>query len=783
MGWRHGSPRQKALFAALCLIYATGVYIDASDKFARVGAPDVGWMIERGTVAPTRRDASEAGLRGGGRPLSINGVAFDSAAAGVGHPPSTQTALGEHNTLRFRSAAGDVREITIPVQIWRWEDAVFTEGATALIGLMLFLVGAGTFLLRPFEATSWALLSFASIAGSMLMVSLVPLSSDQRIDFAAVYFFAILAAMPAVTLHAALAFPVLHPSIAVRPKRVLFLIYSSQPFLALNYLSGWATNFEGFWWQARLSGATLLLASLTFFVGRCLHLALWGEDRVVIQRARILLAGIIAGFAPVSLAYFLQEVSGYAAIDSRFLQWPVILFILALARVTLRHELLNAQVVVRRAVIYASTVAILTVVAILLSTVRTYAVAILLFPLLYLWPRFDARLNARLYPKRLQFPDIVREIGNGLAAADSVDAVLDTLVRAPGRLCDARSAVAFLLPSAHHPLRIAATEQERRAALADLPNEPLIRLAATLRAEISRGDLALEPRYANIRQASQLCFDRLDAERLLPIERDGAFVGALAVGQRASGDAYEQPELTALAMLVQQAIQSITRIEATERLRSRELEFAELKRFFSPQVIDQVMARGGTAELRSQRKRVTVVFVDMRGFTSFSDSEEPEEVMATLAEYHTAMGTRIAEFAGTLERFAGDGLMVFFNDPVDQPDHVQRAAAMAQAMLRDVAALRASWQQRGYRIDVGIGIHTGFATCGFIGYEGRRDYGVIGNVTNLAARLSDAAGPGEILVSARVLSELGDDVAAEAIGEIELKGFHQAQAVYRLLPV
>ena len=148
------------------------------------------------------------------------------------------------------------------------------------------------------------------------------------------------------------------------------------------------------------------------------------------------------------------------------------------------------------------------------------------------------------------------------------------------------------------------------------------------------------------------------------------------------------------------------------------------------------MARGGAAELRSQRKLVTVFFADLRGFTAFSDSVEPEEVMATLAEYHAAMGRRMSEFAGTLERFAGDGFMVFFNDPVEQRDHVERAARMALAMRADIARLREGWAHRGYRIDAGIGIHTGYATCGFIGYEGRRDYGVIGNVTNLAARLS-----------------------------------------------
>jgi adenylate cyclase len=233
--------------------------------------------------------------------------------------------------------------------------------------------------------------------------------------------------------------------------------------------------------------------------------------------------------------------------------------------------------------------------------------------------------------------------------------------------------------------------------------------------------------------------------------------------------------------VLQQVVQAIVRIEATERLRAREIEFADLKRFFPPQIINQVMARGGAAELRSQRKLVTVFFADLRGFTSFSDSVEPEEVMATLAEYHAAMGRRINEHAGTVERFAGDGIMVFFNDPVDQPDHIERAVTMALAMRRDIHGLRDTWLRKGYQIDVGMGIHSGYATCGFIGYEGRRDYGVIGNVTNLAARLCDAAGAGEILITARVFGELRNGIRAEPAGELTLKGFHQPQAAYRLL--
>ena len=224
------------------------------------------------------------------------------------------------------------------------------------------------------------------------------------------------------------------------------------------------------------------------------------------------------------------------------------------------------------------------------------------------------------------------------------------------------------------------------------------------------------------------------------------------------------------------------RVEATERLRAREREFADLKRFFPPQIIDQVMARGGAAELRSQRKLVTVLFADLRGFTSFSDSVEPEEVMATLAEYHAAMGRahrRVRRHARALRRRRLHGVLQRSRSTSPTTPSAPRAWRWRCATTSSACAT--TGRRKGYQIDVGIGIHTGYATCGFIGYEGRRDYAVIGNVTNLAARLSDAAAAGEILISARVHAELGERYRVEDAGTLTLKGFHQSYDAFRLL--
>jgi class 3 adenylate cyclase/CheY-like chemotaxis protein len=214
----------------------------------------------------------------------------------------------------------------------------------------------------------------------------------------------------------------------------------------------------------------------------------------------------------------------------------------------------------------------------------------------------------------------------------------------------------------------------------------------------------------------------------------------------------------------------------------RQLEkVSRLKRFFSPQLAELIVAGGADDPLKSHRREITVVFLDLRGFTAFTETADPEDVMAVLGEYHAAVGALVLDHEATLERFTGDGIMVFFNDPVPVPDPARRAARMAIAMQREVTRLAVGWARRGYELAMGVGIAQGFATIGSIGFPGRIDYGAIGTVTNLAARLCGEARGGEILVSQRVQGLLDGEPACEPAGELALKGFHRPVPTFRLL--
>jgi len=206
-----------------------------------------------------------------------------------------------------------------------------------------------------------------------------------------------------------------------------------------------------------------------------------------------------------------------------------------------------------------------------------------------------------------------------------------------------------------------------------------------------------------------------------------------------------------------------------------------LRRFLSPQLADLVVSSGDESFLDSHRRDITVVFCDLRAFTAFAETSEPEEVMGVLDDYYQALGDLVTRFEGTLERFTGDGLMVFFNDPLPCEDAPLRAVRMAVAMRNRVQGLAQGWKRRGHDLALGVGLAQGYATLGRIGFEGRSDYTAIGTCTNLAARLCAEARPWQILLSPRVHAAVEEFVTSEPVGELTLRGFSRPVATFNVV--
>jgi adenylate cyclase len=206
-----------------------------------------------------------------------------------------------------------------------------------------------------------------------------------------------------------------------------------------------------------------------------------------------------------------------------------------------------------------------------------------------------------------------------------------------------------------------------------------------------------------------------------------------------------------------------------------------LRRFLSPQIADLIVESGDDSFLESHRREITTVFTDLRGFTAFAETSEPEETMSVLRDYHGVLGELVFAHEGTLEHFEGDGLMVFFNDPTPCPDAPERAVRMALEMRERVETLSHTWRGVGHELGFGVGIAQGYATLGRIGFEGRWDYAAIGTVTNLAARLCSVAQSGQVLISPRVRSALGDRYETRSLGAIEIRGLARPVDVHEVI--
>jgi adenylate cyclase len=385
----------------------------------------------------------------------------------------------------------------------------------------------------------------------------------------------------------------------------------------------------------------------------------------------------------------------------------------------------------------------------------------------------DAELARQLEDLREQ-QRAISAVLRAVARSAGLQPVLDEIVESGRRLCDADTGALWLLEggllhSVSHQAGEGPSDYDREHPHA-LDRTTAAGRTAVLRRPVHIPDIEADPEYAYPGPRP------FRAMLGVPVMFEEELIGVVVVVRR-EVRSFSDDHTALLQTFADQAAIALTNarlIEAVDRQRT------ELSRFVSPQVAELLTSRDGEQLLAGHRAYISCLFCDLRGFTAFSETAAPEELLDVLREYHRALGTLVPRFEGTLEHFAGDGVMVFFNDPLPVDAHELQAVRLALAAQERFAELARVWAKRGTELGLGIGIEAGYATLGRIGFEGRYDYGALGPVTSLAFRLSTQAGAGRILIGQRVFAAVEEHVQTAPAGKLELKGFGRPVAAYEV---
>jgi class 3 adenylate cyclase len=442
----------------------------------------------------------------------------------------------------------------------------------------------------------------------------------------------------------------------------------------------------------------------------------------------------------------------------------------------------------------------------------------------------NARLLNELRQRTTDLTERTADLTEALEQQTATSEVLQVISTSPGdlepvftsmlknavRICDAKFGSIYrwtdgaLHIVATHNSPTVYAEARRRLAITIEPGDPMDRVLVT-KNFVHLADFAAEPSYVKGRNPQiALAVEQAGVRTglLVPMLQENELVGVFALFRREVRP-FTEKQIVLVTNFATQAVIAIENArllselhERTDQLAAQSQELAKLnqqlelrvtdqvdeiermsrlRRFLPPQVADLIVASGSEKQLESHRREITALFCDLRGFTGFTESADAEDVMALLRDYHAAIGEIIIKYNGTLERYAGDGVMVVFNDPVPVENPALQAVLMALELRDALGTLTTTWSRLGHEIGFGIGIAHGFATLGTIGYEGRFDYAAIGTVSNVASRLCDEAKPGQILISPRVLTKVENAVKVEPVGEFELKGIRRPLAAYNVL--
>jgi adenylate cyclase len=697
------------------------------------------------------------------------------------------------------------REVIVPTSAFTFGDFFLTFLVGFLGGLILFILGIVVVLMKPNIKPSWVFFSLCLSIGGYMVTSFESLSTYSLIPF----HYLTLSLMPAPFFHLAFIFPDRKKILDRFPwlEYAWYLPALSLTILYQFYYFSLPANFgpdSHLWLRAyRLLGTIariFLLAGVITLIAGVSHALYKAATPSARQRAKIILLGISIAFLPsaaIMMGFYLFKVN----FPWNFLAFFVICFPAAIAYSIVKHNLFDADVIIKRTIGYTIMTAILIGIYVLVgilfnvfagqyqaSQSKAFPIIFTLVIILILNPlrdRIQSLVDRLFFRKEYNFGEIVHRIGGVITSLLDLGQILNQLI---GTLTHdmfiSTSSVMLLNPvGTTYKVFLAEGDRKQEVEQVTLPrSQTLLKIIEKEKKEVTRDDVLEDLQYRSVSGECLKSFEDLHATIIIPLVFQDDVIGFINVGNKKSGKPYNREDIDLIRTLAQQGAVAIENARMAEQMKNEEAVRANLARYLSPQIVDQIIRQDVQVNLGGDRKEVTVLFSDIRNFTAISESMKPEQLVEFLNEYFTEMARIIFDNQGSLDKYIGDAIVAVFGSLIPLENSAEAAVKASIEMMQEMVRLNEKWRDRyGFNMEMGIGINTGEVFLGNIGSPERMEFTVIGDTVNTASRFSGLARGRQVLVTRSVKDQLGSDAPTQKLSSTKVKGKAEEVEVFEVL--
>jgi class 3 adenylate cyclase len=791
-----------AALAVICLFFLVISAVEIAYSVKNVGRPFPGFRLNQRMVVANVGQYSWTGVRAGlnypdmivradGREVSsleeLHGIVSGKSAG----TPVTYAVEKE----------GEVVKLVIPTMVYSWKDFFLTQGIFILAGIAYFFLGLVVYILKSGTNVSWAFLF------TCFFLSIFNITADPEVSLALdkvnLLSFTFI---PAALFHLGLVFPQ-KKRVAERFPFLQFVPYG----IALLLGAAMAAVYPGYPFTVLypLANIYVMLGAL-FFVGSILLQFLYTTSPVARQRVKVVLLGAALAF-PIPAFLFLVtnlgiEIEGIS-FQNNFSGIPLLIFPASIAFAIARHNLFDVDVYIKRTVGYVLMTAIvgggytalqlLAGPAVLRPLFGDYAQKIyaLLFALLVVFlfnpvnQRVQGAVERLFYRKEYDYRETVTTLSDTLTTMLDLEGIIRQIIHTVRDVMFIDTAGVILLDAAREEcpaVFIGDDEESGKSMVSEeclTMEDPFVKLMTAEKKLVTEYDVAENPHFSSVKEAAGKRFSDLGSSMALPLMSKGRLTGILSLGQKKSGKFYNREDINLLGTLTNQGSIAIENARLVDQMKHEEMVRTNLTRYLSPQFVDKVINDDMRVDLGGNRKRVTVLFSDIRDFTSITETRPPDQLVSVLNEYFTAMANCVFESQGTIDKYIGDAIMATFGSLVSLDNPAQNAVRAAKLMMEILPELNQEWEKEyeGFTVQIGVGITTGEVFLGNIGSPERMEYTVIGDTVNVASRFSGLAEAGQIIVGRETLEALGEEFRYRVLPPAPVKGKSGRLEVFEIL--